>query len=111
MKTLKLFALAVAICGLFAVEANAGGGRRSRGCSSGSCATTTSCCSGTSCATPAATKVETKTEAPKTEAPKVVEGKPVEKAVVTSTCTSGSCGSEVTCNSRRSRGCRGGRCR
>ncbi len=113
MKTLKLFALALAVAGIMSTEVNAGG-RRSRGCSgsscggsvvsscsNGSCGTVSSCSNGT-CGTvvtsaPAATQTA---PAPK-EAVKT-ETKPVAAApaatVTTSSCADGSC-STGTCSS------------
>lgn len=112
MKTLKLFALALAVAGLMSTEVNAGG-RRSRGCSgsscggsvasscsTGSCGTVVSSCSNGICGTvvtsaPAVTQAApAPKESVKTETAKAAPA----ATVTTSTCADGSC-SSGTCSS------------
>lgn len=123
MKTLKLFALALAVAGILSTEVNAGG-RRSRGCSgsscvasscsTGSCGSTVSSCSNGTCgqvvtsapattqAAPAAAPAPKETV--KTEAPKAAPA----ATVTTSSCADGSCATG-TCSSGNCGGFRGRR--
>ena len=120
MKSVKLFALVVAVVGMIAVEAQAGGGRRSRGCSNGSCGTTVSSCSNGSCGTVVTTAAPAAPAKPATET-KPVETKKVETvAPAVATCTAATCSTSACstcstgdCSNGRSRGLfgRSRRCR
>jgi len=102
MKSLKLFALAVAVVGMITVEAQAGG-RRSRGCQGGSCGTTVSTCSNGTCGTAVASTPATKS----TPAPETKKAETTVTASTTQAATCGTCSSSNCSTGRsRSRRCR-----
>ncbi len=99
MKTLKLFALALAVAGMIGTEVNAGG-RRSRGCSGGSCSTgttyssegsTVSTCSGGTCGQVVATTSTTQAAPATTPANKETSTVTTSAPVATSSCANGTC--------------------
>jgi hypothetical protein len=102
MKTLKLFALALAVAGMIGTEVNAGG-RRSRGCSGGSCSnySTVSTCSGGTCGQVVTTTSSTQAAPATAPAPKETGASSTvttSAPVSTSTCANGTC-STGTCSS------------
>lgn len=95
MKSWKVFALALAVAGMLTVDADAGGrrGRRVRGCSDGSCTTTSTCGTASNCSTGSCGQVVESKPATKVEGNTTTTTTPVTTGIViySGTCRGGRC--------------------